>query len=202
MPRAVKSPEATREKILQAAFAEFYRRGYQGGSLNDIIAEARVTKGCLFHHFDGKRALGLAVIEELISARILEHWVKPLESSDDPVGDLKRILNGMTKDLRCEEKLARGCPLNNLAQEMSPLDELFRKRIEKIYALWRDAVAGAFERGLAAGTVRRGVNPERTGVFFVAAVAGVIGAAKNAQCPELLRVSSLALMEYLDTLAA
>src|SRR5206468_947271 len=38
----------TRRKILRAAFEEFYKNGFQGGSLNNIVDAAGVTKGALF----------------------------------------------------------------------------------------------------------------------------------------------------------
>jgi TetR/AcrR family transcriptional regulator, transcriptional repressor for nem operon len=60
------NPDATRAKILGAAFQEFYRHGFQGGSLNRIVKEAGTTKGSVFHHFEGKNALGYAVVDELL----------------------------------------------------------------------------------------------------------------------------------------
>src|SRR6266566_3876469 len=50
-----RAPEDTRRRILKAAFGEFYRNGFQGGSLNRIVEGAGTTKGALFHHFEGKR---------------------------------------------------------------------------------------------------------------------------------------------------
>src|SRR5438874_1220783 len=50
-----RSPENTRQRILDAAFDEFYRNGFQGGSLNRIVDDAATTKGALFHHFKGKK---------------------------------------------------------------------------------------------------------------------------------------------------
>ena len=58
---ATRKPENTRRKILEAAFAEFYKNGFQGGSINHIVEEAGATKGALFHHFKGKNDLGYAV---------------------------------------------------------------------------------------------------------------------------------------------
>ena len=51
---AVKAPEATRRKLLEAAFGEFYANGFQAGSLNHIVASAGATKGALFHLWGGK----------------------------------------------------------------------------------------------------------------------------------------------------
>src|SRR5260370_28001281 len=61
-----RTPENTRGKILEAAFNEFYKNGFQRGSLNRIVDEARTTKGALFHHFKGKKHLGAALLREMI----------------------------------------------------------------------------------------------------------------------------------------
>jgi TetR/AcrR family transcriptional repressor of nem operon len=195
-----KAPAATRRRILEAAFEEFYRNGFQGGSLNRIVEGAGTTKGALFHHFSGKSELGYAVVEEVIEPSIRAHWMEPLDRSGDPVGDLQQIIRKTAKAKMTGGRLEQGCPLNNLAQEMSPLDEEFRKRIEKVYSAWRECVAGAFSRGIAAGTVRRDVSPGNAAAFFVAALAGIIGTAKNSQDPGLLRQAGAGLIEYLEGL--
>ena len=41
---ALKAPEATRRKLLEAAFGEFYANGFQGGSLNPIVEAAGELK--------------------------------------------------------------------------------------------------------------------------------------------------------------
>jgi TetR/AcrR family transcriptional repressor of nem operon len=93
-----------------------------------------------------------------------------------------------------------GCPLNNLAQEMSPLDERFRQILDKIYGAWRGSLAAAFARGVKAGKVRKGVSPNKVAAFIVAAQTGMIGTAKNAQDESLLVQTGEALCDYLDSL--
>ena len=195
-----RAPKDTREKILRAAFEEFYQSGFQGGSLNHIVDEAGTTKGALFHHFDGKNDLGYAVVEEVIQPHIQARWLDPLVSSADPVTDLKRLIRRTMKEEIEAGRLEQGCPLNNLAQEMSPLDEGFRKRIEKVYSAWRECLERAFARGIEAGKVRRDVSPRNVAAFVVAALTGIIGTAKNAQNGELMSQAGAGLFDYLDSL--
>jgi AcrR family transcriptional regulator len=193
--------ETTRQLILRTAFAEFYRYGFQGGSLNRIVEETGLTKGALFHHFAGKQELGYAVVDEVIWPQFKATWVEPLEHSADPIRDLKRVLRRMADEgPGGGVTLDQGCPLNNLAQEMSPLDEGFRQRLEKIYVTWRLALKTALANGIKAGTVRKDVSPVKVAAFLVAAIEGIIGTAKNAQNPQLLRDAGDALLNYLDSL--
>jgi len=183
---ATRAPGNTRRKILQAAFDEFHRRGFQGGSVNQIVESAGTTKGALFHHFGNKNELGYAVVNELIEPRIKQRWFDPLAESVDPIADLKRLLRQAMKEDVAEARYVQGCPLNNLAQEMSPLDEGFRQCINKVYCAWRESIAAALTRGIKAGTVRKNVSPRRVAAFIVAAQAGIVGTAKNAQCEKLM----------------
>src|SRR5262245_52676520 len=83
--------ESTRQHILQTAFQEFYRYGFQGGSLNRIVEETGLTKGALFHHFASKQELGYAVVEEVIWPQFKATWIDPLAQSDDPIKETKRL---------------------------------------------------------------------------------------------------------------
>jgi AcrR family transcriptional regulator len=185
---------------LEAAFHEFYRNGFQGGSLNDIVHKAGTTKGALFHHFQGKTDLGSSVVEEVVQPMIQQRWLDPLASSLDPIADLKIVLREFVSNVCREERLEHGCPLNNLAQEMAPLDERLRERIEKVYVMWREWLAAAFARGIKAGTVRSSVQPRRVAAFVVAAQAGIIGTAKAAQSQALMAEAGAGLTDYLDSL--
>jgi TetR/AcrR family transcriptional repressor of nem operon len=197
-----KAPEETRRKILYAAFQEFHKNGFQGGSLNHIIETSDTTKGALFHHFAGKDQLGYAVLEEIIEPHLRELWFDPFAKSNDPIADIKRTVQQCSAKCRQSGVLERGCPLNNLAQEMSPLDENFRKRIEKVYAAWRDSLETAFARGIKAGNVRKDVSPRNVAAFIVAVQTGIIGTAKNAQSEELMKRAGEAFFDYLDSLKA
>src|SRR5579862_6826157 len=86
---APRAPEATRRKLLDAAFREFYTNGFQGGSLNHVVDVAGATKGALFHHFDSKQALGYAVLDDVIGPILLARWLDPVADSDDPITDIQ-----------------------------------------------------------------------------------------------------------------
>lgn len=199
--KRVYNPTVTRAKILQAAFKEFYRYGFQGGSLNRIVDEAGITKGSIFHHFDGKNALGYAIVDELLYEAVNEEWFKPLQASSDPIAEIRRIINAKGQQVaRDGTKLCQGCPINNLAQEMSPLDKGFQKRIARIYDHWRQSIATALENGIQHGTVRKDVPPHAVAALLVATLAGIAGTVKSAQSPDLLRQVREALFGYLDSL--
>ncbi len=56
-------PDTTRLQILRAASRQFARKAYSAVSLDDILADAEVTKGAMYFHFRSKHALASAIIE-------------------------------------------------------------------------------------------------------------------------------------------
>ena len=200
--RRTRAPEATREKLLRAAFDEIYRRGFQAASLDTILAQAGVTKGALYHHFPTKAALGLAVVDEVVKGLLLERWLGVLQAQPgDPVTALQVTLRHRAANLTAGE-IELGCPLNNLAQEMSPLDEQFRRSVDATFETWREGFAQVLARGQAEGTVRRDVDAKKVATFIVAAVEGSYGLAKTAQSGPMVRANLEMLGMFLEGLRA
>ena len=83
---------------------------------------------------------------------------------------------------------------------LAPLDEGFRTRIEKVYSAWRESLEAAFARGIKSGKVRKSISPRNVAAFVVAALAGIIGTAKNSQSGELMKQAGECLFDYLDNL--
>jgi TetR/AcrR family transcriptional repressor of nem operon len=196
--RRTRDPDVTRKRLLTAAFEEIYRRGFQAASLDTILAQAGVTKGALYHHFPDKAALGLAVVNEVVKGLLLERWLGLLQDSrQDPITALQRTLRYRATHPGPHE-IELGCPLNNLAQEMSPLDERFRRAINATFDAWREGFAKTLERGQTEGSVRRDVDPRKIAAFLVAAIEGSFGLAKGARSAAMVRSNLELLNRFLE----
>lgn len=196
---ADRDAEATRQRIIESAFREMHRHGYQGMRLDDVLAAAGITKGGLYHHFQSKKALAQAVIDTVIRAHIEDIWLQSLQTTDQPVRALVDIIRNQD-DTITDDIISLGCPLNNLAQEMSPLDEDFRQQIGDIYQLWSAGIIGALEHGKRCGNIRLSLDSRETAMFILAALEGCLGMAKNAQSREVLGSCTAGLIDYLESL--
>ncbi len=197
--RRVRDPERTRERLLQAAFREVHRSGFQSASIDSILAASNVTKGALYYHFDSKEALGYAIVEEKIAKLTRDNWLRPMLSDGEAID----ILIGVVRRIPARPQNVReSCPLLNLSQEMSPLDEQFRKRLERIFLDWQEGIARLLRRGQALATVRRDLNPKEAASFLIAMVEGYATLAKNAQDAKVWKAGIRNIVGWLKSLRA
>jgi len=74
-PLRVRQAEATRSLLIAVARENFTEHGYAATSIDDIIQQAGVARGALYHHFSGKEALFRAVYETVegeVVARVMQ----------------------------------------------------------------------------------------------------------------------------------
>jgi AcrR family transcriptional regulator len=197
--RRLRNPQRTRELLLQAAFREVYRSGFQSAGIDAILAATNVTKGALYYHFESKEALGYAIVEEIVAKLTRDRWMLPLQRNQDK--DAIDTLIGIVRAIPHRPRdVKAGCPLVNLAQEMSQLDEQFRKRLERIFHAWQGGIAMALRRGQSQGTVRRELVPEETASLLIAMVEGYEVLAKNAQDTQVWNVGIKNIVGWLRSL--
>lgn len=194
-----KNPDKTRLALINAAFDEINQNGFQAASLTNILKETSVTKGALYHHFPSKLELGYAVVDELIAENIKAMWITPLENKNNIIDSLLEQID-IAISKRNKKNICLGCPINNLAQEMSPIDEGFRERINIIFDLWRKTICRKLEEGQKNNIVKPSINADTTAYFIVAAIEGATSLAKNAKSVDVLKSSLHGLKEHIETL--
>lgn len=187
--------------MLEAAHREMYEFGFQGASLKRILANTGLTKGALYHHFKTKQAVGIAVVEEVIGARLRREWIEPVLEAPAPLAKLIELIRRTQADATtCSIRL--GCDLNNLIQEMSPIDNTFRGVLADVVNEWRGGWESALRRAQQAGELRTDVACGPAALFLVAALEGCIGLSKTQLDVADFRHCLEGLKDYLETLRA
>lgn len=190
--------ESTRSNILEIAAQEILRCGFQSSSIGAIIKQTNVSKGCFYHHFSTKKELGYAVLDHSIEHVKNEVWM-PMLMSENPLTTIINMFSYPEQYLD-HEKVKLGCPINNLSQEMSPIDEGFRQKIEKMYADWKTHLSTSLKRRQDNGAMKNNVSAEEIATLVIAVTQGATGIAKNSQQPKSFSEYSHGLVEYLKFL--
>ena len=138
VPDAIPS---TRERLLAAAMRLFGEKGYMSTSVADVLAEANVNSGSLYHFFPGKQDLLLAVLE-MYRTGIGRMLLAPAwEDVEDPIEKVFALLGRYRQNI-VETDASYGCPIGSLSLELHEPDPVVRKALADNFNAWIDAVEG------------------------------------------------------------
>mgnify|MGYP001603670056 FL=1 len=164
----------TREAILAAATRLIHVHGYNQTSLDDVLRESGVGKGNFYYHFKSKEDLGYAILDQVV-ASFLERTLAPCFSdpAGRPLAQIRCFLDRVLETQR-ERNCMGGCPLGNLAVELSDVHEGFRTRLARVFAAWRERLTEALREARRRGEVGDDCRPEAVADFLVASLEGAI----------------------------
>jgi len=170
----------TRQSILEKNYEAIHKHGFQGVRPDKVIGELGITKGAFYHYFPSKLELGYAVVDEIIAPRYTGLWQQLDHYQGHPVEgiiwSLEYIRSGTS-----EQGCALGCPLNNLINEMAPLDEGFRRRLQGIMESMHGAIHRALKRAADKGLLNRTIDAESYAYYVLAAMEGCFSVGKSMQ---------------------
>jgi TetR/AcrR family transcriptional repressor of nem operon len=192
--------EKTRTEILNVGFWEIYKNGFNGVSVNDIIAKTSVTKGAFFHYFPTKNDLGYAIADEILKDMIVERWIKPLAAYKNPIQGITTRLK-KTIEESSEEELGLGCPLNNLIQEMSSVDPVLRKKLQTTLEVWISEIEKQLKKAQDLGYLKKSANPRQVAEFVVMTHEGGFAMSKSFRSKKMFLSIYHSLKEYLESVS-
>lgn len=193
--------ERSRKEILEVAFMEIFARGFQGVSVDDIVKKTSLTKGAFYHQFPTKLDLGYTLVDDVIKPMIIDRWIRPLDDYEDPLDgilDRLKVLIGKASP----QELKLGCPLNNLVQEMAPVDAGFKDRLQDALNLWIDEMNDQLKRAKKSGLLKTDVNTRQVAHFVVMAHEGFYGMLKGLDDPKAFPALFDSLKRYFETIRA
>ena len=180
-------PEGMRQKVLDAAEEAFQARGYHATSVGDLMAAAGVSGGALHHHYPTKKALGLAVIDERVRAAVIETWIAPVRTAATARDGVHDVFTAVA-DALDRQGFVQGCPLNNLAHELSLADPDFRVALAYVFEAWRETIADKFADDQREGREPAEADPDGFAALVIAVYSGAMSMAKATQDAAPLRL--------------
>lgn len=151
--------DATRQQILRAASRQFARRPYHDVGLDDILADAELTKGAMYFHFKSKHALAVAIIDSQTEAGavavrdLLSRGLSGLET----LIDFSYLI--AVKDIKTDV-VRSGL---NLMESVGLTDGIR----ERLFDRWIKALARVAEQAKAEGDINDQCDPQDIGRMMV-----------------------------------
>jgi TetR/AcrR family transcriptional repressor of nem operon len=169
---------STRDAIVAAATRLMQVKGYTATSLDDVLRESGVGKGSFYHFFRSKEELGHAILDTIVQG-FIARTVDPCfsDAAVKPITQIRCFLDRVVATQRAGNCVG-GCPLGNLASELSDVHEGFREKLAEVFSTWRARLTRALEQAQRRGEAREECRPESVAHFVVASLEGAILMAK------------------------
>lgn len=134
----------TRNRIMETAEKIILQKGFGGTSIDEIIANAHITKGGFFYHFKGKNELALALLQRYLEAdnvffTALLNRARSL--SEDPLQQMLIFLKFLAEAMAELPEMHPGCLVAAFTYESQQFDiDVIEKNKEGILS-WRKMFA-------------------------------------------------------------
>jgi TetR/AcrR family transcriptional repressor of nem operon len=168
----------TRERLLDAGVALFWREGYTAAGLSGILREAEVPKGSFYHFFESKEDFLRAALDRYCT-NLLTQLAAALgpETNRSALTRIDGFLSFQLQPPFTDDY--RGCMFGNLAQELGEEPDL-RPIFERIFREMEALFETALLEGQAAGEVRRDIPAADLAAYVVQGFYGALLRSKAA----------------------
>jgi TetR/AcrR family transcriptional repressor of nem operon len=175
-------------RLLESAMELMYARGYTAVGVQEICEHAGVNKGSFYYFFPSKRILALAVIDAY-GQRVRDMWQDAMAADGPLLERLQRVFAcayNTHRTLVEANGQMHGCPIGNLALELSCQDEALRQRLHETFTSWAKAVECVLHQAVAAGELPA-LDISITAQTIVAYFEGVLMLAKIQNDPNVVQ---------------
>lgn len=201
----MRTGEATKTRILDAAEELLLTHGVAGTSIDRVLERAGTTKGAFFYHFETKDALLLALITRFADqdkdqlGQLLERASK---LTSDPLQQLLVLVGLLIEELGKLTEPYRGCLYASFVYQHGltspPIVDVVRKAMER----WRVVVAEKLRAAVKKHPPARAFDPETVADGLLTAIEGGIVLSKALNDPSLLATQLRHYQTYVELLFA
>lgn len=188
---------STKDKLIEAAMRLFHEQGYAATGISTILREAGVNAGSMYYLFPTKEALLHAVLdryEELLWPMVLQ---PAFDSTPDPVERVFAVMGGYRQGLEMTS-CGMGCPIGNLALELSDTYPDVRTHLAKLFDLWCEGIQKCLDE--AETTLRSDVDRASLAEFVLSVMEGAMMQARARRDLKSFDRSIAHLRSYFETL--
>lgn len=162
----------TRERIITSAARVFARKGYHGASLDEVAADAGLTKGAVYWHFQSKADLFLALLDARFQRDTADMAGKfdAAHTLDDPYQSMQLVLGQLVEKIESD----RDWPRLFLEFLGHARDEAVHQRIGAVYRQSYDFTQSLLDRQQQRGRSNGNIDSFVGAVFWGALIDGLV----------------------------
>jgi TetR/AcrR family transcriptional regulator, transcriptional repressor for nem operon len=187
----------TRGRILETARRLIHYQGYEATGIAQILEEADVKSGSFYFFFESKEALLLELLRTYREMLWPEVMQPAFNATTDPVERVFAVLGGYRMMLLLAD-FKLGCPIGNLALEVSDSVKGARKLINENLEAWKKVITSWLEEACA--RFARGTDLADLAAFVLSVMEGGILTARARKHIEPYDRSIAALREHVARL--
>lgn len=199
MPPLVQSKSDTKRELLDAAMKLMISKGFKATTIDEICAEAGVTKGSFFHYFENKEDITKAAANHFHEFQQRLFDGADFRSIADPLDRVHGRLDFLA-ELASNPQIPKSCLIGNLAQEVSGTHDDIRRVCQSAF----ESGAADFERDVAAAKLKHApkatFQPASLGQLYLTLIQGSMVMAKAAKNPAILAENVEHLRRYIESL--
>jgi len=173
------------EEVLDRAIQLFWRKGYDGTSVQEIVDQTGVNRFSLYTAFGDKRALFLAACERY-RRLVVTKRLETMERSQAGVAAIKSFFAGLV-DLLASERGWRGCLMTNSTVEVAPHDGEAAQQSRAYLERMNTAFHAVLVRARARGEIGARQSLHEYARYLTTAVQGLAVVAKVSRDPRELQ---------------
>jgi TetR/AcrR family transcriptional regulator, transcriptional repressor for nem operon len=190
----MKKGDRTRERIIRQAAPLFNQRGYEGSSMQEIMAATSLEKGGIYRHFESKQELAAEAFDyawaEALRAR--RHDLEHIENSVD------RLIQFIANFVERRGSVPGGCPLLNTAMDSDNGNPVLRTRARQALEGWQKFLSEIIAGGMRRGEIQANINKAKLANVIIASLEGAIMISRLEQSVDALRDAQTHLVNYLE----
>jgi len=161
--------QRTKQFILETAAPLFNERGIAGVNIDDVLAATKLTKGCLYGHFESKDDLSGQVVELLLT-KISEKLLTTVSQGATAKAKVFAFLDFYKDPLNTY--IRGGCPIFNTAVEADDHYPAIREKVAGVLRKGQELFVSILQQGIDAGEFSSELDPAMYAFKVVAAVEG------------------------------
>jgi len=163
--------ERTKQFILETAIPLYNEKGISGVNIDDILEATKLTKGCLYGHFENKEDLSAQVID--LSLKMVSDKIRAAVYKGKTIkGKIFAFLDFYKNPI--ETYVSGGCPIFNTAVEADDNYPFIKEKVAKVVRIGQQELTALLQEGINNGEFSKSLDPVVFAFKLVASVEGGI----------------------------